>query len=85
MQFAIYFLTTECYKILLVGGNMTFILKDNRRETENKTVRFPLDLIKKIEHTLEGTEITFSRFVIQACEYALNNMEAKKEKEETKS
>ncbi len=67
---------------------MAFILKNDRKETDNKTIRFPVELINRIEKTLEGTEINFSRFVIQACEYALNNMEPKittnssKEKEE---
>lgn len=61
---------------------MAFILKNDRRETENKTIRFPLDLINRIEKTLEGTEINFSRFVIQACEYALNEMEPNQNKKE---
>lgn len=47
---------------------MTFKLDKSRKETENKTIRFPLPLIKKIEKVLEGTEVTFSKFVIQACE-----------------
>ena len=46
-----------------------------KKESENKTIRFPLPLIKEIEKVLEGTELTFSRFVIQACEYALDNMD----------
>ena len=61
-------------------------MQNDRRETQNKTIRFPLDLINKIEKTIEGTEINFSRFVIQACEYALENIEptqnSPKEKEE---
>lgn len=65
---------------------MAFILKNDRKESENKTIRFPLELVNKIEQTLEGTEINFSRFVIQACEYALNEMEPnQKRKEETHS
>lgn len=44
-------------------------------ETENKTIRFPLELIDRIEKALVGQNITFSRFVILACEYALDNME----------
>ena len=59
-----------------------FRLNTEKKESENKTIRFPLPLIKEIEKTLEGTELTFSRFVIQACEYALENMEAKKETQE---
>ena len=65
---------------------MAFILKNDRKESENKTIRFPLELVNKIEEALEGTEINFSRFVIQACEYALNEMEPnQKRKEETHS
>lgn len=59
---------------------MTFQLKTNKRETENKTVRFPVDLINNIEKAIRGKDITFSKFVIQACEYALDNMEDKKSK-----
>ena len=44
-------------------------------ETDNKTIRFPLELIDKIEKAIVGHTITFSRFVILACEYALDNME----------
>ncbi len=44
-------------------------------ETENKTIRFPLELINRIEKALVGQNISFSRFVILACEYALLNME----------
>ncbi len=54
---------------------MAFILKSDRKETENKTVRFPLDLIKRIEDAITGRDVTFSGFVIQACEFALLNME----------
>ena len=41
-----------------------------------------IELIEKIEKAIVGQDITFSRFVILACEYALNNME-KEEKDET--
>ncbi len=54
---------------------MAFRLKDDRKETENKTIRFPLPLIERIEEKLVNTNVTFSRFVIQACEYALNEMD----------
>lgn len=53
---------------------MAFQLKANRKETENKTIRFPIPLIEKIESTIKGQDVTFSSFVIQACEYALDNM-----------
>jgi len=54
---------------------MSFKIKPNRKETENKTIRFPIPLIDKIEKAIQGQDVTFSRFVIQACEYALNNLD----------
>ena len=57
-----------------------FQLKPDRKETENKSIRFPLDLINRIEKALVGKDATFSAFVIQACEYALENMEVEEKK-----
>ncbi len=53
---------------------MSFQIKPNKKETENKTVRFPITLIDRIEKAIRNKDVTFSRFVIQACEYALDNM-----------
>ncbi len=52
-----------------------FKLKEDKYETENKSIRFPVPLIEKIENFIEGKATNFSSFVIQACEYALDNME----------
>lgn len=57
-----------------------FQIKPDRKETENKTVRFPIELIEKIEKALVGKNATFSAFVIQACEYALDNMEVEEKR-----
>lgn len=54
---------------------MSFKIKPSRKETENKTIRFPIPLIDKIEKAIQGKDVTFSKFVIQACEYALNEMD----------
>jgi len=56
---------------------MAFIIKSERKETENKTIRFPVGLIEQIESALADNDynVSFSGFVIQACEYALQNME----------
>lgn len=54
---------------------MTFKIKEHKAETENKTIRFPIELINKIEKQLVGKNTTFSSFVIQACRYALDNIE----------
>ncbi len=59
-----------------------FKIKDNKIETENKTIRFPLPLINKIEREIVGKNVSFSKFVIQACEYALDNMEEKVKRKE---
>ena len=61
-----------------------FKIKDNKIETENKTIRFPLPLISRIERKIVGKNVSFSKFVIQACEYALDNMEEKPKKKEDK-
>ena len=54
---------------------MSFQIKLYKKETENKTIRFPIQLIDRIEKDITSKNVTFSSFVIQACEYALNNME----------
>lgn len=60
------------------GGIMSFQLKPDKKESENKTIRFPLPLIEKIEIAIKNQDVTFSSFVLQACEYALENMETEK-------
>ena len=59
---------------------ITFKIKPDRKETDTKTIRFPIDLINEIEKALVGKNATFSAFVIQACEYALKNMEVEEKK-----
>ena len=54
---------------------MAFQLKSNKKESENKTIRFPLPLVEQIDKAIENQDVTFSNFVIQACDYALENME----------
>jgi len=54
---------------------MAFQIKPDRKETETKSIRFPLELTERIETAIKGNDVTFSGFVIQACEYALENME----------
>lgn len=54
---------------------MAFQIKPNRKESENKTIRFPISLIEQIEEVSTRNDVSFSSFVIQACEYALDNLE----------
>ena len=52
-----------------------FKIKEDKKESENKTIRFPLYLIERIENSIVNKNVSFSKFVIQAFEYALDNME----------
>lgn len=61
---------------------MAFQLKSNKKQTENKTIRFPIPLIEEIENVIQNQDVTFSRFVIQACEFALENIEDIRESKE---
>ena len=61
---------------------MAFRLNSDRKETENKCVRFPVPLIEEIEKFIEKKDVTFSGFVLQACRYALDNAEEKEEDKE---
>lgn len=54
---------------------MAFEIKPTRRDSENKTIRFPIELIEEINTAIAGKDVTFSSFVIQAVEYALLNMD----------
>ena len=58
---------------------MSFQIRSNKKESENKTIRFPLELINQINQAIEGNDVSFSNFVIQACQYALDNMETDSE------
>ena len=56
-----------------------FQIKPDKKETENKTIRFPVSLIEQIDQVIQDNNVSFSGFVIQACEYALKNMEYKQD------
>ncbi|MBQ9133414.1 MAG: hypothetical protein IJX64_02650 [Clostridia bacterium] len=43
--------------------------------TTNKTIRFPNDIIEKVENAIQGKECTFSAFVIAAVRMALDDLE----------
>ena len=58
---------------------MAFQIKPNKKESENKTIRFPIEIIEEINEAIAGKDVSFSNFVIQACEYALDNLENKEE------
>lgn len=44
--------------------------------TTNKTIRFPNDVIDKVEEAIKGKDCTFSAFVIAAVKSALEDLES---------
>ena len=62
---------------------MAFRIRPDRKETENKTIRFPLELINRIEQSISKSKqnVSFSGFVIQACNYALDHLEDDQEEQ----
>lgn len=45
----------------------------------NKTIRMPENLIAKLENLANKNDISFNQLVVQCCEYALENLDEKKE------
>ena len=50
--------------------------------TTNKSVRFPNDIIAAVEKAIQGTDCTFSAFVVEATRVALENLEEEEDQEE---
>lgn len=53
------------------------MFKVNKEEKVLKNIRFPKSLVKRIEKEASKNNISFTKFVILACIYALENMEDK--------
>ncbi len=50
------------------------MFKINKEEKVAKVIRFPSSLIIKIEKEAKRSGVSFTKFVIEACIYALENM-----------
>ena len=48
--------------------------------TTNKSIRFPNDVLDKVEEAIRGTDCTFSAFVVEAVRVALENLQEQKER-----
>ena len=48
--------------------------------TTNTSIRFPNDVIDKVEEAIRGTDCTFSAFVVEAVRVALENLQEQKER-----
>lgn len=51
------------------------MFKINNDVKITKCIRFPKYLIEQIEKETKKDEISFTKFVIEACKYALENIE----------
>ena len=61
-----------------------FNLNIERKESINKCVRFPTKIITEIEKVTNKNNVSFSKFVIEACVYALEDIkEQEKQKQES--
>ncbi len=50
--------------------------------TTNKCIRFPNNIIEKVEQAIVGKNCTFTAFVVEAVRVALENLEEEKTKNE---
>lgn len=57
---------------------MSIQIKSDRKETENKTIRFPVDMLARIDAIMVEHDVSFSGFVLQACDYVLDELEKEK-------
>ncbi len=44
--------------------------------TTSKSIRFPNDVIEKVEEAIQGKNCTFTAFVVEAVRVALENLES---------
>ncbi len=64
---------------------MAFNLNVEKKESINKCIRFPVKIINKIDTVTVKNNVSFSTFVIQACEYALQDLEDQKAKKKIRN
>ena len=55
--------------------NMAYFKIPSFPKTENKSVRFPIDVIEAVENAIVGKDCTFSAFVVAAVKAALDDLE----------
>ncbi|MDO5547626.1 MAG: YlcI/YnfO family protein [Eubacteriales bacterium] len=50
--------------------------------TESKSIRFPVDVIAQVNEAIQGTNCTFTAFVVEAVRVALDNLQEEAEEKE---
>lgn len=51
------------------------MFKVKKPEYVNKTFRFPIELVKKMEILAQEKDVSLNSLVVQCCEYALENID----------
>lgn len=49
--------------------------------SETKSIRFPVDVIAEVNKAIEGTNCTFTAFVVEAVRVALDNLREEQSEE----
>lgn len=52
-------------------------------ETTNRTFRFPKSLLDKMSVIAQNENISLNNFVVQCCEYAIDNLQQPQQEKET--
>lgn len=66
--------TTECHTLNVVMCMAKRFQLPSIPETTPKNIRFPNEMIQQVQEAIQGTNVTFSRFVIEATRVALESM-----------
>ncbi len=54
---------------------MSIQIKSDRKETVTKTIRFPVDMMNRVEKILKDKDVSFTGFILQSIEYVLDEIE----------
>ena len=65
--------TINKFNNITITGNSSLI--SNNTSNIKLTYGIEEELINQINQAIEGNDVSFSNFVIQACQYALDNIE----------
>lgn len=67
------------YTIVFRGDYMRKFKIPSVPPTTNKCIRMPNDIIERVENEINGTNCTFTAFIIEAVRVALDNLEEERE------
>ena len=74
LQYVVLTKPTDCHTVEMVICMGRKFQLPSIPETTPKNIRFPNEIIQQVDEVIQGTNVTFSRFVIEATRVALENM-----------